>query len=108
MDNTLFASATASISRWLFALRALRTNSLRSALTMLGIIIGVGAVIAMIGVGKGAQTRVEEQVRSLGSNVMVLWPSSTNTGGVRSGVGGVQTLTEDEAQALRRELELLR
>ena len=59
------------------ALRSLRTNTLRSALTMLGIIIGVAAVIAMIGVGKGAQTRVEEQVRSLGANVMVLWPSST-------------------------------
>jgi putative ABC transport system permease protein len=82
------------------ALRALRTNSLRSALTMLGIIIGVGAVIAMIGVGKGAQTRVEEQVRSLGANVMVLWPASTNAGGVRSGTGGVQTLTEDDARAI--------
>ncbi|MFM1990990.1 MAG: hypothetical protein RJA99_3947 [Pseudomonadota bacterium] len=82
------------------ALRALRTNTLRSALTMLGIVIGVGAVIAMIGVGKGAQTRVEEQVRSLGSNVMVLWPSSTNTGGVRSGSGGVQTMTEDDAKAI--------
>jgi putative ABC transport system permease protein len=88
------------LSTFRIALRALRTNALRSALTMLGIIIGVGAVIAMIGVGKGAQTRVEEQVRSLGSNVMVLWPSSTNTGGVRSGVGGVQTLTEDDARAI--------
>jgi putative ABC transport system permease protein len=86
------------------ALRSLRTNTLRSALTMLGIIIGVAAVIAMIGVGKGAQTRVEEQVRSLGANVMVLWPSSTNTGGVRSGTGGVQTLTEDDAKAIALEV----
>jgi putative ABC transport system permease protein len=61
-------------------------------------------VIAMIGVGKGAQTRVEEQVRSLGSNVMVLWPASTNTGGVRSGVGGIQTMTEDDAIAIAKEV----
>jgi putative ABC transport system permease protein len=92
------------LSTFRIALRALRTNTLRSALTMLGIIIGVGAVIAMIGVGKGAQTRVEEQVRSLGANVMVLWPASTNSGGVRSGVGGVQTLTEDDARAIGLEV----
>jgi putative ABC transport system permease protein len=86
------------------ALRALRTNTLRSALTMLGIVIGVGAVVAMIGVGKGAQTRVEEQVRSLGANVMVLWPASNIVAGVRSGSGGVQTMTEDDAHALAREV----
>jgi len=86
------------------ALRALRTNTLRSALTMLGIIIGVAAVIAMIAVGKGAQTRVEEQVRSLGANVMVLWPASVNAGGVRTGIGGVQTLTEDDARAIAIEV----
>jgi putative ABC transport system permease protein len=86
------------------ALRALRTNMMRSALTMLGIIIGVAAVIAMIAVGRGAQNRVEDQVRSLGANVMVLWPSSSNTGGVRSGTGGVQTLTEDDARALALEV----
>jgi len=92
------------LSTFRIALRALRTNTLRSALTMLGIVIGVAAVVAMIGVGKGAQSRVEEQVRSLGANVMVLWPSSTNTGGVRSGVGGVQTLTEDDARAIGLEV----
>ncbi len=92
------------LSTFRIALRALRTNLLRSMLTMLGIIIGVAAVIAMIAVGKGAQTRVEEQVRSLGSNVMVLWPSSNNTGGVRSGTGGVQTLTEDDARAIALEV----
>jgi putative ABC transport system permease protein len=86
------------------ALRALRTNSLRSALTMLGIVIGVGAVVAMIGDGKGAQTRVEEQVRSLGANVMVMWNASTNTGGVRSGAGGAQGLTEDDARAIELEV----
>ena len=86
------------------ALRSLRTNTLRSALTMLGIIIGVAAVIAMIAVGKGAQSRVEEQVRSLGANVMVVFPSSQNSGGVRSGSGGVQTLTEDDARAVALEV----
>jgi putative ABC transport system permease protein len=86
------------------ALRALRTNTLRSGLTMLGIIIGVAAVIAMIAVGKGAQSRVEEQVRSLGANVMVIFPASNTTGGVRSGTGGVQTLTEDDARAIALEV----
>jgi putative ABC transport system permease protein len=71
---------------------------------MLGIIIGVAAVIAMIAIGKGAQSRVEEQVRSLGANVMVVFPSSQNSGGVRSGSGGVQTLTEDDARAVALEV----
>jgi putative ABC transport system permease protein len=86
------------------ALRSLRTNLLRSALTMLGVVIGVAAVIAMIAVGKGAQSRVEEQIRSLGANVMVMWPSSSTTGGVRSGAGGVQTMTEDDARAIALEV----
>jgi putative ABC transport system permease protein len=64
----------------------------------------VAAVIAMIAVGKGAQSRVEEQVRSLGANVMVVFPSSQNSGGVRSGSGGVQTLTEDDARAVALEV----
>ena len=91
-------------STFRIALLALRTNALRSALTMLGIIIGVAAVIAMIAVGKGAQSRVEEQVRSLGANVMVVFPSSQNSGGVRSGSCGVQTLTEDDARAVALEV----
>jgi putative ABC transport system permease protein len=92
------------VSTLMIALRALRTNVLRSALTMLGIVIGVGAVIAMLGVGKGAQTRVEEQIRSLGTNVLLVSPSSTMTAGARSGSGGVQTLTEDDAIAVGREI----
>jgi putative ABC transport system permease protein len=96
------------LSTFRIALRALRTNTLRSMLTMLGIIIGVGAVIAMIGVGKGAQTRVEEQVASLGANVMVLWNASVNTGGVRSGTGGAQGLTEDDARAIALEVPEVR
>jgi len=93
-----------ALSTLRIALRALRTNLLRSALTMLGIVIGVGAVIAMLGVGKGAQLRVEEQIRSLGTNVLLVSPSSTITAGARSGSGAVQTLTEDDAIAIAREI----
>ena len=62
--------------------RALRVNKLRSALTMLGIIIGVSAVIAMVGVGSGAQARVAEQIQSLGSNLIIVLSGSTNSAGV--------------------------
>ena len=86
------------------ALRALRTNKLRSALTMLGIIIGVAAVIVMIGVGGGAQARVEEQIKSLGSNVMIIIPGSTTSSGIRMGGGSAQTLTEDDAKAIALEI----
>ena len=87
------------------ALRALRVNKLRSILTMLGIIIGVGAVITMIAVGGGAQARVEEQIKSLGSNLMIIIPGSTTSGGVRMGSSSAQTLTEDDAWAITREVQ---
>ena len=67
------------------AWRALTTNLLRSILTMLGIIIGVGAVITMIAVGGGAQKRVEEQIKGLGSNIMLVLPGAVSQGGVRLG-----------------------
>ena len=86
------------------ALRALRVNKLRSALTMLGIIIGVGAVIAMVGVGAGAQARVAEQIRSLGSNLVVVLSGSTTAGGIRMGQGSQLTITEDDALAIGREI----
>ncbi len=86
------------------ALRALKVNKLRSVLTMLGIIIGVGAVITMIAVGGGAQARVEEQIKSLGSNLMIVIPGSTTSGGVRLGGSSAQTLTEDDAWAITREV----
>jgi len=86
------------------ALRALRVNKLRSMLTMLGIIIGVGAVITMISVGGGAQARVEEQIKALGSNLMIIVPGSVTAGGARIGAGGAQTLTEDDAAAIAREI----
>ncbi len=72
------------------ALKALRVNKLRSSLTMLGMIIGVAAVIAMLAIGGGAQERVREQLKNLGSNLMLILPGSTTTSGVRLGVGAAQ------------------
>jgi len=86
------------------ALRALAVNKLRSALTMLGIVIGVAAVIVMIAVGAGAQARVEEQIRALGSNLLLVMPGSTTAGGVRLGFGSGSTLTEDDVVAINREV----
>jgi len=86
------------------ALRALAINKLRSLLTMLGIIIGVGAVIVMIAVGSGAQARVEEQIRSLGSNLLLILSGATTSGGVRTGFGSNLTLSEDDATAIPREI----
>ena len=87
------------------AVRALRVNKLRSALTMLGIIIGVGAVIAMVGVGAGAQESVTERIESLGSNLIVATSGSVTSSGVRLGQGTQYTLTEDDAAAVAREIE---
>ena len=86
------------------ALRALRVNKLRSILTMLGIIIGVGAVIAMVSVGAGAQARVAEQIRSLGSNLIIILPGSVTSGGIRMGFGTRPTITQDDASAILQEV----
>ena len=85
------------------ALRALKVNRTRSALTMLGIIIGVAAVIAMVGVGAGATQRIQEQIQSIGSNLIIVLPGSISSNGVRLGSGGVATLTEDDAKAIASE-----
>ncbi len=90
------------------ALLALQVNKMRSALTMLGIIIGVAAVIVMIAVGSGAQARVEEQIRSLGSNTMMLISGSVSAGGVRLGLGSSFTISEDDAAAITREIPEVR
>jgi putative ABC transport system permease protein len=89
------------------ALVALRTNKLRSALTMLGIIIGVGAVIAMVGVGAGAQARVEDQIKSLGSNLIIVLSGNVTAGGARMGAGSQPTISEDDAYALQREVSTI-
>jgi putative ABC transport system permease protein len=86
------------------ALRSLRVNKLRSALTMLGIIIGVGAVITMVAVGAGAQARVAEQIQSLGSNLIIVLSGSVTAGGLRMGTGSQLTITEDDALSIGREV----
>jgi putative ABC transport system permease protein len=87
------------------ALKALRVNKLRSSLTMLGMVIGVGAVIAMLAIGGGAQERVREQLKNLGSNLMLIFPGSTTASGVRLGTGAAQVLTEEDAQAIAVEVD---
>jgi putative ABC transport system permease protein len=85
------------------ALRALRTNKMRSFLTMLGIIIGIAAVIAMMAVGSGASYVISQQIASIGSNIILVIPGSTTSGGLRSGSGGAQSLTSDDARAIASE-----
>jgi len=87
----------------LSAFRALRRNKMRSFLTMLGIIIGVGTVIAMLAIGQGAQYSVEQQINSLGTNVLIVSPGSQQSSGLKMGAGTMTTLTEDDAQAIQRE-----
>ena len=94
--------------RWLMtfriALRALARNKLRAFLTMLGIIIGVGAVIAMVAIGEGAKSTIRSQISALGTNVLIVLPGSNVQGGVRAGTGNVNTLVDTDARAMTREL----
>ncbi len=83
------------------AFKALARNKLRTALTMLGMIIGVGAVIAMVALGSGAQAQIEDQVKSQGTNMLTIMPGSSNAGGVRTGFGGNTRLIPEDAQAIR-------
>jgi len=85
------------------SVRALRVNKMRSALTMLGIIIGVGAVIAMLAVGTGASEKISQQISSIGSNLIIILPGSTTSGGLRMGMGSQPTLTRDDAEAIQKE-----
>ena len=86
------------------AARALRRNKMRSVLTALGIIIGVAAVIAMVGIGNGAKAQVEAQIASLGQNVILIFSGSTTSSGIRTGWGGAGTLKIEDAEAIRREV----
>jgi putative ABC transport system permease protein len=90
-------------STFKISLRALRVNKMRSGLTMLGIIIGVGAVIAMIAVGSGASRQISEQIASMGSNLLMVVPGATTSGGVRMGAGSQPTLSLADAEAITRE-----
>lgn len=82
------------------ALRALGANKLRSALTMLGVIIGVGAVIALMSIGTGMQEQITSQVRGLGTNLLFISPGAQQTGGVRAAAGTRPTLTLDDSEAI--------
>ena len=90
-------------STFKISFRALRVNKMRSGLTMLGIIIGVGAVIAMVAVGTGASRKIAEQISSMGSNLLIILPGATTSGGVRMGAGTQPTLTMGDAEAILRE-----
>jgi putative ABC transport system permease protein len=85
------------------SLRALRANKMRSALTMLGIVIGVGAVIAMLAIGAGARERVSAEIDSMGSNLLIVFSGSTSSGGARMGAGSDPTITLQDAEAIKRE-----
>jgi putative ABC transport system permease protein len=87
----------------LIAIRALRVNKMRALLTMLGIIIGIAAVIAMVAIGTGASKMISDQIASIGSNLLLVIPGSTTSGGLRSGSGGTPTLTYDDAKAVKAE-----
>jgi putative ABC transport system permease protein len=86
------------------AWRALRVNKLRSALTVLGIVVGVAAVVCMVSVGAGAQAEVSEKIRTLGANLLLIMPGARTSGGARLESGTQPTLTEEDAAAIRREL----
>ena len=86
----------------LSALRILRRNPLRAGLTMLGIIIGIGAVVAMVSLGQGATASVQAEISSLGTNVLIIVPGATTIGGVCGGLGSVSTLTGDDAEDIEK------
>ena len=90
-------------STFRISFRALKVNKMRSALTMLGIIIGVGAVIAMLAVGTGASKKISDQISSMGSNLLIILPGATTAGGVRMGSGTQPTLTMGDAEAIQKE-----
>ena len=90
------------------AVKALRRNSMRTALTALGMIIGVAAVIVMVAIGSGAQASIEAQIRSAGSNLVIVTAGSGGFGPVRQGQGAVTTLTPSDAEAIRAELSGIR
>jgi putative ABC transport system permease protein len=90
-------------STFRISFRALKVNKMRSSLTMLGIIIGVGAVIAMLAIGTGARQRIAEQISSMGSNLLIILPGATTSGGVRMSAGTQTTLTMSDGEAIQKE-----
>jgi putative ABC transport system permease protein len=88
------------ISSMRIAFRALKMNKVRSALTMLGIVIGVASVIATVAIGSGATQRIQQQIASIGSNITIVIPESVSSSGVRLGSGNAVTLSEADAKEL--------
>src|SRR5215472_10426681 len=86
------------------AFRALRRNKMRTVLTLLGIIIGVGAVTAMVALGRGAKAQVAARIASLGQNTLMVFSGSVNRGGVFTGFGGAGTLTIEDSEAIEKEV----
>ena len=102
--------ATGAHAAWAFgrmivaaAVQAIGRNMMRSSLTMLGVFIGVAALIAMVAIGQGANEAVLKQIESLGTNLVVVMPGARTMGGMRGGSGSASTLTVNDAQAIRRE-----
>src|SRR5712692_4245317 len=85
------------------AVNALRRNIMRSALTTLGIVIGVSAVIAMMEIGQGSSSAVKQTIASMGANMLLVQPGTASSGGVTFGSGSVMTLTPDDGDAIQRE-----
>lgn len=85
------------------AVRSLINNAMRSFLAILGIIIGVGAVVTMIAIGQGAREKISTQISSIGSNLILILPGATTQGGIRMGTGTQQTLTMADAEAIAKE-----
>ena len=92
------------LSTFKISLRAIRVNKMRSGLTMLGIIIGVGSVIAMLSIGTGASEKLKQQISSIGSNLLLILPGSSTSGGIRMGMGSQATLTTGDAEAILQEI----
>jgi len=86
------------------AFKALGRNKMRTGLTMLGMIIGVAAVITLVAMGNGAQSMIEDQIKGAGTNMITVTAGNFSTAGVRGGVGTSSTLTVDDAEAIRREI----
>ncbi len=103
-DASLVTQFTNSV---IMALQSLASNKVRAILTMLGIIIGVGAVITMTAIGQGAAQAVASQINAMGTNVLLISPGATNLGGISSGTGGSVHLTENDANALRKSTWLM-
>src|SRR5438876_9282012 len=86
------------------AFRALGRNKMRTALTMLGIVIGVGAVIVLVSIGQGAQSMVLDQISNMGSNMMYVMPGNMSFGGASQGLGASSTLTGEDVEAMVKEV----